>query len=280
MIFLPCHVIIWVFSFHFFVTFFVFSMHNYRDSGSILVIFYAIPVVNLEVVMVIMKDENDLYFCLQRERERERAIVVNLEFIKAIVTAEEVLLLDPLRHEVIPFVEQLRQQLPYKTQPKLHGPAYERELEMQVSNELQWLSSPKFDVSKLESDAYPVLHELAKNVSTNNLDFVRSLKSNLTRFLARVQKVRDEIEHLLDDNENMRRLYLSRNGLVNHQIEAHSTKSESPVSRNDYNDVEELEMLLEAYFMQLDSTRNKILSVSVHSPLSSKLMSVFNFDDY
>lgn len=28
------------------------------------------------------------------------------------------------------------------------------------------------------------------------------------------------------------------------------------------NDVEDLEMLLEAYFMQLDGTRNKILSVS------------------
>lgn len=29
------------------------------------------------------------------------------------------------------------------------------------------------------------------------------------------------------------------------------------------NDVEDLEMLLEAYFMQLDGTRNKILSVSI-----------------
>ncbi|KAF7842752.1 Magnesium transporter MRS2-4 [Senna tora] len=53
----------------------------------------------------------------------EKAMVVNLEFIKAIVTAEEVLLLDPLCQEVIPFVEQLRQQLPYKSQPKLHDPA-------------------------------------------------------------------------------------------------------------------------------------------------------------
>nr|ACJ83344.1 unknown [Medicago truncatula] len=50
-------------------------------------------------------------------------MVVNLEFIKAIVTAEEILLLDPLRQEVLPFVEQLRQQLPHKTQPKLLGGA-------------------------------------------------------------------------------------------------------------------------------------------------------------
>lgn len=32
----------------------------------------------------------------------------------------------------------------------------------------------------------------------------------------------------------------------------------------DDQDVEDLEMLLEAYFMQLDGTRNKILSVSSH----------------
>lgn len=144
-------------------------------------------------------------------------MVVNLEFIKAIVTAEEVLLLDPLRQEVLPFVEQLRQQLPCKAQPKLHGPADEQENEMQVSTGRQWLPVPEAadglqaelpfefqvleialevvctyldsSVADLERGAYPVLDELAKNVSTKNLEHVRSLKSNLTRLLARVQKV-------------------------------------------------------------------------------------------
>lgn len=46
-------------------------------------------------------------------------MVVNLEFIKAIVTAEEVLLLDPLRQEVLPFADQLRQQLPQKSQSRI-----------------------------------------------------------------------------------------------------------------------------------------------------------------
>ncbi|KAM2548312.1 hypothetical protein TB1_019488 [Malus domestica] len=41
-----------------------------------------------------------------------------------------------------------------------------------------------------------------------------------------------------------------------------SNRSGSLVNSNnmDYDDVEDLEMLLEAYFMQLDGTRNKILS--------------------
>ncbi|GMP99590.1 hypothetical protein CsSME_00047009 [Camellia sinensis var. sinensis] len=43
---------------------------------------------------------------------RERAIVLNLEHIKAIVTSEEVLLRDPLDDNVIPVVEELQRRLP------------------------------------------------------------------------------------------------------------------------------------------------------------------------
>lgn len=145
-------------------------------------------------------------------------MVVNLEFIKAIVTAEEVLLLDPLRQEVLPFVDQLRQQLPHKSPFRMHGasPLDTQENEMHFSTGGQWLPVPDSEglqnelpfefqvleialevvctyldtnVAELERDAYPVLDELARNVSTKNLEHVRSLKSNLTRLLARVQKV-------------------------------------------------------------------------------------------
>ncbi|KAL7185324.1 hypothetical protein ACSBR2_027290 [Camellia fascicularis] len=49
---------------------------------------------------------------------------------------------------------------------------------------------------------------------------MRSLKSNLTSLLARVQKVHDEIEHLLDDNEDMAHLYL-RKWIQSQQFEAY-----------------------------------------------------------
>lgn len=97
--------------------------------------------------------------------------------------------------------------------------------------------------------------------------------------------MRDEIEHLLDDNEDMAQLYLTRKLIQNQQSEAllgamasnnitaiapslrrlSSNRSGSMVISNYSNDhdVEDLEMLLEAYFMQLDGTRNKILSVSI-----------------
>ncbi|KAK6121166.1 hypothetical protein DH2020_045087 [Rehmannia glutinosa] len=196
---------------------------------------------------------------------REKAMIVNLEFIRAIVTAEEVLLLDPLRQEVLPFVDQLRRQLPQKSPSKcVADQMASQDNELQSPTAGQWLPVPEAaegvqdelpfefqvlemalevvctyldsNVAELERDAYPALDELAISVSTKNLEHVRSLKSNLTRLLARVQKV------------------------ISARLS--STRSGSLVSNylND-DDVEDLEMLLEAYFMQLDGTRNKILSV-------------------
>ncbi|XP_020094239.1 putative magnesium transporter MRS2-G [Ananas comosus] len=263
----------------------------------------AIPTRDLRILGPIFSNSSNIL-------AREKAMVVNLEYIRAIVTAEEVLLLDPLSHEVIPFIDQLRQQIPLKSPPRVNDaghrekegremsliggqlPPINEGVERELPFEFQVLeialefvcSSLDSTVADLERDAYPVLDELAKNVSTKNLERVRSLKSNLTRLLARVQKVRDEIEHLLDDNEDMAHLYLTRKQIQNQQFEALVTSGASNsivaagpnlarISSNNQgsasivtsiypdNDVEDLEMLLEAYFMQLDGTRNRILSV-------------------
>ncbi|CAN1143411.1 Magnesium transporter MRS2-4 [Linum perenne] len=246
---------------------------------------------------------------------REKAMVVNLEFIRAIVTAEEILILDPLKQEVIQFVDQLRLQLLPRTPLQIQEAGHEdrqgnesrvgddgrlppipeaadgvqselpfefQVLEIALEGVCSYLDSRVVD---LERDAYPILDELARNVSTKNLERVRSLKSNLTRLLARVQKVRDELEHLLDDNEDMGDLYLTRKWIQSQQSEAlfgsfasnsitHAAQvplpgsnrsgslvSGSALEEEDDDDIEDLEMLLEAYFMQLDGTRNKILSV-------------------
>ena len=165
-------------------------------------------------------------------------MVVNLEYIKAIVTAEEVLLLDPLRQEVLPFVDQLRHQLSHKNHFNTSGPQGGRQLalrdtESNLSASGRWQPVPETSeglqaelpfefqvleialevvctyldssVADLERDAYPVLDELAKNVSTKNLERVRSLKSNLTRLLARVQKVHNtfSFDHIYSEYKHL-----------------------------------------------------------------------------
>ncbi|XP_034907428.2 magnesium transporter MRS2-F [Populus alba] len=61
----------------------------------------------------------------------------------------------------------------------------------------------------LEDEAYPALDELTSKISTLNLERVRQIKSRLVALSGRVQKVRDELENLLDDDTDMAEMYLT-----------------------------------------------------------------------
>ncbi|WOK92993.1 magnesium transporter MRS2-I isoform X1 [Canna indica] len=229
---------------------------------------------------------------------RERAIVLNLEHIKAIITADEVLLRDPTEENVVPIVEELRRRLPSEyvvNQAQIEGreiisgqhdaeaieedesPFEFRALEVALEAICSYLDAR---TTELETAAYPALDELTSKISSRNLDRVRKLKSAMTRLTARVQKVRDELEQLLDDDDDMADLYLSRKlagasspvsgfGIPNwipgsptigSKISRASRASAATIHGNE-NDVEDLEMLLEAYFMQIDGTLNKLTTL-------------------
>lgn len=139
---------------------------------------------------------------------REKAMVINLEFIRAIVTADEVLLLEPLAHEVLPFVDKLRRHFPLKSlevdvdararrvdnQGGKHdeiGSECELPFEFQVLELALEAVCLSFNssVDDLNRHTTFVLEDLTKNVSTKNLERVRNLKRNLTSLLAGVHKV-------------------------------------------------------------------------------------------
>jgi len=93
----------------------------------------------------------------------------------------------------------------------------------------------------------------------------------MTRLTAQVQKIKDELEQLLEDDEDMAELYLSRKlagasspaidsgehinwyptsptiGAKISRAKSHLVRS-ATVRGDDKNDVEEVEMLLEAHF--------------------------------
>ncbi|XP_042943774.1 magnesium transporter MRS2-I-like isoform X2 [Carya illinoinensis] len=229
---------------------------------------------------------------------REKAIVLNLEHIKAIITAEEVLLRDPTDENVIPVVEELHRRLPpvnviRQGQVNIKEyPGGQNDMEASVEDESPFefralevaleaiCSFLAARTTELESAAYPALDDLTSKISSRNLDRVRKLKSAMTRLTARVQKVRDELEQLLDDDDDMADLYLSRklagasspvsgSGAANWFSASPTIGSKiSRASRAsvatlfvDENDVEELEMLLEAYFMQIDGTFNRLTTL-------------------
>ncbi|XP_034692178.1 magnesium transporter MRS2-I-like [Vitis riparia] len=224
---------------------------------------------------------------------RERAIVLNLEHIKAIITADEVLLRDPMDDNVIPIVEELQRRLP-AVSTSFQGQGEEEDLGAQNDAEAAEENEFPFEfralevaleaicsfldarTRELETAAYPALDELTSKISSRNLDRVRKLKSAMTRLTNRVQKVRDELEQLLDDDDDMADLYLSRKltrasssssgsgaplwFLASPTIGSRISRTSraSAVTTHEENDVEELEMLLEAYFMQIDGTLNKL----------------------
>lgn len=308
---------------------------------------------------------------------RERAIVINLEHIKAIITAQEVLLLNARDPSVAPFVEEvqrriLRHHQATKSQEAggggnnadwtnlydLEEPQSEEVSPPNLSASFRSIDENKADGKQLagenrdgpkllpfefvaleacleaacscldneartlEQEAHPALDKLTSKISTLNLERVRQIKSRLVAITGRVQKVRDELEHLLDDDEDMAEMYLTdklmeqlenssvssisgQDGIdeeviqsnmddrvpveismdanagstsydadtphIGHQQErlyggpnalsrgsrgTHTSTTRSAISK--HLDVEELEMLLEAYFVQIDGTLNKL----------------------
>lgn len=240
---------------------------------------------------------------------RENSMVINLDFVKAIITSKEVYVPDPFIREAKPFVEQLGMR--FSPQNKLWiNPGElsmspvgqvcttDDSLQEQLPFEFQVLeialdvvcSHLETNVHALEMTARPALNMLTRGVSTRSLELVRMVKSRLTHLSARSQKVRDELMQLLEDDEEMADLHLTRKQLrIQHLDPPPQTKSSDTLvtmssaaslklaRQNSYRgnghcnrrssvtpsttrvyDVEELEMLLDAYFMQVDAGLNKL----------------------
>ncbi|KAJ7957080.1 Magnesium transporter MRS2-like protein [Quillaja saponaria] len=277
---------------------------------------------------------------------RDRAIVINLEHIKAIITATEVLMINSSNPLVVQFLQDLQNRIsgsngaqteekesnnmeteyaeaePMLGSPSLHShhrflkhssqrtsrsynvssdmsntemrddsskstrdvpvavapkqlPFEFRALEASLESTCRCLES---ETQTLEEEAYPALDELTSKISTLNLERVRQIKSRLVAISGRVQKVRDEVEHLLDDDNDMAEMYLTEKLLArsldqtsslrevysavleedNKRVEESNSENNSEISISLKPNIEELEMLLEAYFAQIDGILQKL----------------------
>ncbi|KAF6152782.1 hypothetical protein GIB67_004611 [Kingdonia uniflora] len=233
---------------------------------------------------------------------RERAIVVNLEHIKTIITATEVLVLNSKDPLVAPFVSELERRVSSFSETRLnqtHGtnvyipenrsnaarvsdskvlPLEFKTLEVCLQCACRCLET---ETSTLVQAAYPALDELTTKISAFNLERVRNMKSRLVALSGRVQKIRDELENILDDDMDMAEMYLT-DKLMHQQCEEivsedkiddyndifdpdykrdndlKSTKSSSSDRTGLKPNVEELEMLLEVYFAEIEGTLSKL----------------------
>ncbi|KAL0368389.1 UNVERIFIED_CONTAM: Magnesium transporter MRS2-I [Sesamum calycinum] len=194
----------------------------------------------------------------------------SLAHIKAIITSEEVLLRDPLDDNVVPIVEDLRRRLkPVNANRDDNGDGKEL-----VHHDVE---TSEEDDSPFEFRALEVaLEAICSFLSARTIELETAVYPALDMLTS---KVRDELEQLLDDDDDMADLYLSRklagaspvsgsgaaswflaSPTIGSKISRASRASVATV-RGDENDVEELEMLLEAYFMQIDGTFNKLTTL-------------------
>ncbi|GER43807.1 magnesium transporter [Striga asiatica] len=245
---------------------------------------------------------------------REKAIVVSLEQIRCIITADEVMLKNSLDGSVQQYKSELCKRLETCKDQYDDLPFEFRALELAL--ELTCMSLDA-QVKELELEIHPVLDELASSISTLNLERVRRFKGHLLTLTQRVQKVCDEIEHLMDDDGDMAEMYLTekkekRDNLTNsdsfdhvnasEDIKAHVSKSApvSPVgsssgihklqrafssmssskhgsflsSSSGQENIDQLEMLLEAYFVVIDNTLNKLLSLKEYIEDTEDLINI------
>ncbi|KAJ8447748.1 hypothetical protein Cgig2_015111 [Carnegiea gigantea] len=271
---------------------------------------------------------------------RERAIGVNLEHIKAIITATEVLVVNSSNSLVVNFVQDLRHRItggfshqikakessdsytegeeckawtssamhPHEVSPQtlikweacgdeasgalsghLGALGLNRSLPFEFKALEACLESAckclQYETRSLEKEAYPALDELTSHISTLNLERVRQIKSRLIVISSRVQRVRDELEHLLDDDNDMAEMYLAEKLRLsiepmymradhqdNDPVELGDGREDEDV-RSRYSeaytsakpDIEELEMLLEAYFAQIDGISQQLSTMSEYA---------------
>eukprot|EP00256_Glycine_max_P066934 XP_025981529.1 magnesium transporter MRS2-F [Glycine max] len=150
---------------------------------------------------------------------RERAIVVNFEHVKAIITASELLLINSSNPFFLSFLQDLQTRLsnlnPSHCAETVTGtPAPNKPLPFEFKVLEECIESAcrclESETSTLEVEAYPALDELTSQLSTLNLERVRQIKSRLVELSGRVQKVADELEHLLDDDNDMAEMYLTK----------------------------------------------------------------------
>lgn len=136
-------------------------------------------------------------------------------------------------------------------------------------------------VADVEAAAGPALDALAVRVTRRNLEDVKRVRGALAKLQSRVASVRGELQRLLDDDSDMRDMYLSRKAAARaaalrlwlgvraggaphgaHHGHAPPATPHAHVwelaDAGDDADIQELEDLLETYFAQVDHSASRL----------------------
>ncbi|KAK9843506.1 hypothetical protein WJX81_006534 [Elliptochloris bilobata] len=163
---------------------------------------------------------------------RDKALVVNLEHIKCIITKDEVFIVNADEESVVAFIEELQRRLTPKELPPAPGvsqsvPDLAAAVAAAEQREASQAQQSPFELralevvldvvcshldrlsADLEAAAHPALDDLTAKVSTANLERVRRIKNRLVRLTTRVETLREVLEKILDDDSDMHQMNLT-----------------------------------------------------------------------
>ncbi|GIL90883.1 hypothetical protein Vretimale_17151 [Volvox reticuliferus] len=245
---------------------------------------------------------------------RDKAIIVNLWCLKTIITLDYCLVVSPdsivdneqERQAVAAFVGELKAKLqPVSVGQKPYvgltsaaaSTGYDS---LQLPFELKVLevclemtaSKLEHDGKVLEGDAYPSLDSLSHKVNPTDLEKARRIKNRLVRLTRDVESVREILERFLNDDGDMHRLHLTgaemsrqvsmrpgdlsrlSGGLLPIGSVPPDDSDTSSDSSIDEAETAAVEMLLEAYFMQIDHTYNRLQNLDEYIKDTEDLVTI------
>ncbi|EFJ48432.1 Mg2+ transporter protein [Volvox carteri f. nagariensis] len=221
---------------------------------------------------------------------RDKAIIVNLWYMKAIITLDYCLVVSPDSIADNEERQAVSAGQKFKSYVGLNSAAgygsLQLPFELKVLEVCLDMTAAKLeqDSKKLEGDAYPDLDALSHKVNAINLERARRIKNWLVRRTRDVESVREVLERFLNDDGDMHRLHLTgaemsrqvsmRPGDLSRLSAGLVSCDSSSDSSIDEAETAAVEMLLEAYFMQIDHTYNRLQNLDEYIKDTEDLVTI------
>jgi magnesium transporter len=181
---------------------------------------------------------------------RRHVIVVSLVHLRAVIFAEQLLLFNPDDHMVRQSARSMEERL---TAAQSEGdPEIPFELHALEAILIEVCVALERDLACIEPSLMRLLNEITHKIGGRKLEEMLYLKQMLSNFSARVDGVRDALQDLLAEDEDMARMYLT-------EMKKHPETERPPAAH------EQVEELLESYLRVLDhlSSRAKLLGATI-----------------
>lgn len=174
---------------------------------------------------------------------RHSALVVSLEGLRAIVMHDKVFFFDP-EHPAAKAAINVVKETIAASPDMLEEPDLPFEFKALESIFIVGILGLEKEFNRLDPKVETHLTDLPSQLTSKMLEELRLNKQDLNHFLSRANNVRELLEKLLEEDEDMANMYLSE-------------RYTSPNASRDAGEHDEVEMLLEAYMQVIDELVNR-----------------------